>query len=127
MPAPAAFFPTPAAPPSTPMRLLATATVAQESMYYLYQFGDNESVFRHCLNGFHAGTTGMRRLLAQRARADYQCNRMAVAAHVFREENKASDALANLDEETFVAEIRQQLPRAQFVRLHVPADIAALP
>jgi hypothetical protein len=106
---------------------VATATVAQESMYYLYQFGDNESVFRHCLNGFHAGTTGMRRLLAQRARADYQCNRMAVAAHVFREENKASDALANLDEETFVAEIRQQLPRAQFVRLHVPADIAALP
>ena len=106
---------------------MATSTVAPQSMYYLYQFGDNESVFRHCLNGFHAGASSMRRLLAQRARADYNCNRMAVAAHMFRDENKASDALANLDEESFVAEIRQQLPRAQFVRLHVPADVAALP
>jgi hypothetical protein len=95
--------------------------------YYLFQFGDNESVFRHCLNGFHAGSPGMRRLTYQRARQEYRCQRMTIAAHVFREQNVPGDALANLDEQGFAAAIREQFPTASLVRLTVPAVYAELP
>eukprot|EP01052_Picozoa_sp_SAG31_P035156 SAG31_NODE_4205_length_3474_cov_8.209481_2_plen_423_part_00 len=95
--------------------------------YYLYQFGDNESVFKHCLNGYHAGVEGMRRLLAQRGRMEEQCNRISVATHIFRDQNSAGDALANLDEQQFATDIRALVPNATLIRLEVPADIAALP
>jgi hypothetical protein len=100
---------------------------SEAQRYYLFQFGDNESVFKHCLNGFHAGSTGMRRLAYQRARHEYQCQRMTAAAHVLRGENVPGDALANLDEKAFEAAIREQIPSARLVRLAVPAAYAELP
>ena len=94
--------------------------------YYMYQFGDNQSVFRYCLNNLHASKHGMRYLVHHRAQREWSQDRMLGAAFVRRGWNKPADAGANMDWQMFSARLRRQFPRATLVRVEVPLEYSDL-
>ena len=94
--------------------------------YYTYQFGDNQSVFRYCLNNLHASKHGMRYLVHHRAQREWSQDRMLGAAFVRRGWNKPADAGANMDWQMFSARLRRQFPRATLVRVEVPLEYSDL-
>jgi hypothetical protein len=94
--------------------------------YYLYQMGDNQAVFRFCLNNMHASKHGMRFLVHERAQREWRQDRLLGAAFVRRGWNKAADAGANMEWPIFAARLRRQFLEATLVRVAVPPEYSDL-
>ena len=94
--------------------------------YYLYQMGDNQAVFRFCLNNMHASKHGMRFLVHERAQREWNQDRLLGSAFVRREWNRAADAGANMDWQIFAARLRRQFPESTLVRVAVPQEYSDL-
>jgi hypothetical protein len=92
----------------------------------LYQFGDNQSMFRFSLNNIHAGKHGMRFVVHERATREWEQDRLLGAAFVRREWNRATDVGANMDWPVFAARLRRQLLAATIVRVMVPLEYSDL-
>ena len=97
-----------------------------EQKYYMYQFGDNEGVFKHALNSFHSRKPGLRQLTFERAKLERRCNRLLQSCHVRRTQNQKADSLANLAVADFIRDATLSFPGAHLQQLIVPPDYASL-
>ena len=96
-------------------------------LQYLFQYGDNEAVFKHVLNSTQARSSGMRTLTAARVRHEESVQRLLGACHIMREFNTAADALANMDVELFEYLVGKIKPNSALCRLAVPEEWMVLP